>query len=419
MALGTNISATIFAGSLVAMLASAQPARYALTDLGPVGPPPGQPYFITSDGLVSGAVATSDGKLHAVLWYRGLRIDIGAPGLGGLNSQAFGVNDRGQAVGEGQTSIPNGEDFCGFSALGFPGSSTSCLPFIWQNGLMTKLPTLGGANGSANLLNNRGEVVGFAETDKPQPNCPVSQFEPVIWENSGIHSLPTFPGDPDGAAFGINDNGQVVGVSGSCAPFNGNSQLYLFESHALLWEKGIATDLGSFGGTGAFAGNHACAINNFGQVVGHSDATGDATTYAFLWTRESGMQNLKTLPGDFGSLALGINDRGEVVGSSFGLNFFFRAFLWQNGKMTDLNSLIPANSPLYLQLAESINSDGDIVGLGQTPSGEVHGFLAIPRDSESDRERVFSPASQTEAGAMAPSESAREMLLRRLGIRRR
>jgi probable HAF family extracellular repeat protein len=96
------------------------------------------------------------------------------------------------------------------------------------------------------------------------------------------------------------------------------------------------TDLGSFGGTKGFAGNNACAINNPGQVVGHSDAAGDTTTYTFLWARETGMQKLEPLPGDFASVALGINDRGEVVGSSF---------VWQNREMTDLNKLIPANSP--------------------------------------------------------------------------
>jgi probable HAF family extracellular repeat protein len=78
------------------------------------------------------------------------------------------------------------------------------------------------------------------------------------------------------------------------------------------------------------------------------------------------------------SLALGINDRGEVVGASLDANFSPRAFLWENGVMTDLNTITPASSGLYLLLAESINSSGEIVGIGATNAGEIHGFLATP-----------------------------------------
>jgi probable HAF family extracellular repeat protein len=117
--------------------------------------------------------------------------------------------------------------------------------------------------------------------------------------------------------------------------------------------------------------------------------------------------------GDFASIALSINDRGEVVGSSFNTEFVFRAFLWRNGVMTDLNTLIPANSPLYLQLAASINASGEIVGFGQTINGEVHGFLATPSDGEDahDGRGTIHPR--------VPSENARRLLIRRLGIRGR
>ena len=171
-------------------------------------------------------------------------------------------------------------------------------------------------------------------------------------------------------------------MSSPCAAFNPNLGLYLVDSHAWLWQDGRVTDLGNLGGDGQFGGNHACAINNRGQVVGHSDLTGDTTFHAYLWTREAGMRDLGTLPGDFASLAIGINDRGEVVGASLAANFSSRAILWQNGAMTDLNTLIPASSGLYLLLAESVNSSGEIVGTGVTKTGEVHGFLATPRGSE-------------------------------------
>jgi len=353
--------------------------HYRIKDLGAVGTPPG-PEFITNNGLISGAAAIPDGAMHAVLWYKRLKLDIGKPGFGGPNSTAFGVNERGQAVGAAQTLDTNDEDFCGFNALGLLPSNTTCLPFLWQDGKMTRLPTLGGANGFANRINNRGEAAGLAETNTLENACPVSQFKPVIWKNGKIHELPIPQrlGDTDGVAAWINDKGQVVGASGTCAPFNPNSGLYLVENHALLWENGTVTDLGNLGGTGGIAGNHACAINNHGQVVGHSELPNDTTFHGFLWTRKTGMQDLRTLPGDSASLALGINDKGEVVGASLDANFSPRAFLWENGAMTDLNTLIPASSGFYLLLANSINSNGEIVGLGATSSGKLHGFLATP-----------------------------------------
>jgi probable HAF family extracellular repeat protein len=177
-----------------------------------------------------------------------------------------------------------------------------------------------------------------------------------------------------------------VGASGTCAAFNPNSGVYLAENHALLWENGAVTDLGNLGGTGGIAGNHACAINNRGQVVGHSELTNNTTFHGFVWTKASGMQDLGTLPGDYASLALGINDGGEVVGASLDANFNPRAVLWVNGQMawensqmTDLNTLIPANSGLYLLVAESINSSRQIIGLAVTSGGVLHGFLATPQ----------------------------------------
>ena len=192
-----------------------------------------------------------------------------------------------------------------------------------------------------------------------------------------IHALPTYGGDPDGVAAWINDKGQVVGSSGTCAPsFDPNAGNYLVENHALLWENGTAIDLGNLG-TQGLAGNHACEINNQGQVVGHTNS--DTSTRAYLWTRATAMQNLGTLSGDFASLAIGINDGGEVVGLSLDGNFNARAFLWEKGVMTDLNSLIASNpSGLKLQVASSINSSGEIIGVAQNGAGETRGFLATP-----------------------------------------
>jgi len=353
--------------------------QYTVADLGTLeGGTFSQPFSINRYGLVSGSSTLPDGTQHAALWLEELKVDIGVPGLGGPNSIAFGDNERFQSAGEAETSTPDpkGEDFCGFA------THLTCLPFLWQDGGMIQLPTLGGNNGTAMAISNRGEVAGFAENSTPDPGCPAPQvlhFKPVVWEKGVIHKLPTFGDDPDGVAQEVNDKGQVVGGSGTCATFNPNLFFNLVPVHALLWEKGKATDLGNLGGkTGQAGGNIALDINIQGQVVGNSDLPGDTTFHAFLWTRRTGMQDLGTLSGDVASLSISINDGGSVVGASLDANFNPRAFVWEKGLMTDLNTLIAGDSPLYLLTGCSINSRGEITGLGLTSTGEIHTYLATP-----------------------------------------
>ena len=90
------------------------------------------------------------------------------------------------------------------------------------------------------------------------------------------------------------------------------------------------------------------------------------------------MQDLGTLPGDSASVAIGANDRGEVVGVSLDKTGDPRAFLRRRGTMIDLNSLLPANSPIYALVAQFINASGEIAGFGVTSSGQTHAFLATP-----------------------------------------
>ena len=319
----------------------------------------------------------------------------------------FGVNESAQAVGGAQTTDANSEDFCGFNSYGFPPSSTTCLPFLWHYGVMQALPTLGGPNGYANMINDRGDIAGVAETPIQDAGCSVHRFQPVVWKNGEPHVLTT----PDlyGVAAYINERGQVVGASGSCAPFNANTLLYLNEVRAMFWEaNGQPHELPNLGGGGGIAGNHACNVNNLGEAVGHSELTNNTAFHATLWPKVNKVIDLGTLDGDYGSLALGINDSGIVVGASLDAAFNPRAVVWQHNILTDMNTLVADNSGLYLFLAESINNRGEIVGLGATNAGEVHGFQAIPIDKDGD----FAPLTPLPRPTL--SDSARERLRREL-----
>ncbi len=403
----------------LAAFAAAQP-RYTIADLGNVGATPGQPFTIVNTGLVAGAAGAANGATHAVLWYQGQKGDIGVPGLGGLNSIAFGVNERGQVVGQAETTTPdpNGEDFCGFKQLGLPVHGTTCLPYLWQYGMMTPLPTLGGPNGVANQINARGTIVGIAENNTPDLACPGPQklqFKPVLWEKGNIEELPTFAGDPDGFAVGVNSNRQVVGASGICSTYDPYSLTDLVQLHALLWETNAVINLGNLGGTGRGGGNVAFSINNSAQVVGNSDLPGDAVTHAFLWTKQKGMQDLGALPGDTGSAGLYINEAGDIVGVSTDSSGNPRAFLRENGVMADLNSLVPADSSLYLLVACSINAHRQIIGFAFDPaSNEVHGYLASPTTNAGG---LSIAAHAVRAPAVLPEE-ARQQLRRQLRLGR-
>jgi hypothetical protein len=57
-----------------------------------------------------------------------------------------------------------------------------------------------------------------------------------------------------------------------------------------------------------------------------------------------------------------------------------RSFLWEDGSIFDLNTLIPSGSPLYLQFTDNINDRGEITGNGSDASGNNHAFLLIPCD---------------------------------------
>ena len=236
--------------------------------------------------------------------------------------------------------------------------------------------------------NQQGVIAGYAENTTADPSCPapqIYQFKPVVWFGDWIRPLPTGT-DPEGVAFPVNDRGQVVGASGTCAGFN---PVFLFNFqpvHALLWQNGIAHDLGSLPNESNYL---AYDINNLGEVVGGS------ATEAFLWTSEKGMVGLGMVGDDNNSIALGINDKGQIVGASgVAPNFLvMRAFVRQHEKLVDLNTLIVGSNPFPagglitnpfgdyptgLLTACSINSDGTIIGIAVDSTGATHAYLAIP-----------------------------------------
>lgn len=382
----------------LAVLAAAQqadrdrtPSSYNVINLGTLAGTNGQGNTINNIGWVMGAstYSSSTANLHATLWAYGLKLDLGS--LGGPNS---GVewpvkNTHGLISGIAETSEPQplGEEWSCAGAFFITQTGRVCRGFVWRWGKLHALPTLGGPNGFAAGANSVGQIVGWAENKYQDATCvapQVLQFEAVLYQPDGrVQQLPPLSGDADGAATAINNNGDAVGISGICDAAVGA----LTAEHAVLWHHGTPIYLGSLGGS---AWNTPASINDHGDVVGFADLSGDSAAnpnfHAFLYTPESGrMTDLGTLPGDVYSEALGINNRRQIVGLSYGAGFSNpRAFLWQNGKMVDLNTLVSADSSLYLIDANDINDQGQISGQACVLSSGACGadlpaFIAIPQ----------------------------------------
>jgi probable HAF family extracellular repeat protein len=369
-----------------------------LTDLGALpGVNSSHANWISANGLIAGF--SQNGvfdpllgipAVNAVLWKDGEIVNLGTL-EGGSESVANAVNNRGQVVGFALNTIPDH-----FSFL-----TTQMRAFLWQNGAMKDLGTLGGNDANAFFVNERGQIVGQSFTNAiPNPATGIPTQAPFLWENGRMLDLGTLGGTL-GFPMALNNRGQVAGGS------NLAGDLTL---HPFLWDRGVLTDLGTLGGSFGVAN----WINDTGDVVGGSTNQNDQAFLAFLW-RNGVMTNLGTLSSDACSNAGGINPKGQVVGTSAKTCTFTaadrRAFLWENGQIIDLNIFLrPGSSLQQLTDAFGINDRGEIAGLGVPPgcSDEFacgHAFLLIPCDgdhADADGCKVAAdavPATQTSANA--------------------
>jgi probable HAF family extracellular repeat protein len=349
--------------------------QYTVLQLGSLGGTAGRSNGINDRGWVSGwSNLSGDANHHAVLWRNGKPLDLGT--LGGPNSEIefTATNDFGMLAGGADTSDidPYDENFCFFTAA----DNLLCSAFQWRNGVMSTLPGLGGNNSYATDSNRLGHIVGWAETVL-DPNCVAPQvfdFHGALWKEGRVQDLAPLPGDIGSAAMAINDLDVAAGGSGPiCASLG--VQGFALSTHAVIWRHGSPTNLGSLGG---LFNNIATGINNRGQVAGMSDLPGDATAHAFLW-QDGVMNDLGTLAGDVFSVAWGVSESGQVLGQSCDANGNCRGFLWQDGGMTDLNTLVSADSSLVIIDANDINAAGKITGQAFDPlTGDMPAIELVP-----------------------------------------
>jgi probable HAF family extracellular repeat protein len=368
------------------------------TDLGtlPGGASSGA-YTINKNGVITGQSQnglidplTGFPEAHAVIWRNGEIVDLGT--LGGTQSNTSEINDRGQVVGGALTATPDpfanaplsacwvlptnlppcsGTTFA-VSSLYFPGT-TETHAFIWHNGFMRDLGTLGGPDSIAFINNDHGQVAGWSYTNfVANPSTGVPTVNPFIWnpEDGKMMDMGGL-GGTFGAPFFMNSRGQVIGVSNLAG-----DQTY----HAFLWDKeeGLK-DLGTL--KGYSLASQANWINDAGEIVGESDS--QTAAHAFLW-KKGVMTDLGTVAHDACSSANSINSRGQIVG--FGSADCFHedhVFLSENGgPMIDLSTLVLPGSGVTLLQALVINDRGEIAAHGKLPNGHDHAVVLLPCDED-------------------------------------
>jgi probable HAF family extracellular repeat protein len=369
--------------------AAASVPQYHVVALGSLGGGLSAGISDNNQSWLSGySLLSGNATVHAALWYAGSNIATDLRTLGGTNSAVEWPNHTaGSVIGISQiaTADPLGEQWsCSYPAGGgfLPYTGQECRGFIWTNGTMTPLPTLGGNNGFASGSNAIGQTVGWAETNAHDATCVAPQvlgFQAVMWDRSGAaHALAPLGSDPDSAATAINDRGDAVGISGICQNAVGNQSA----ARMVLWRQGVPMSIPTLGGA---AWNTPEMIDDAEDVVGFSDLPGDQNGahfngHAFLWTSAAGTKDLGVLSGDAVSFAYSVNNRGQIVGQSCTAGCgSSRAFLYQNGTMYDLNALLdPASAAYDLIFANDINDEGQIAGLAvDTGTGAIVAFRLV------------------------------------------
>jgi uncharacterized membrane protein len=366
--------------------------QYQVSNLPDLGGTSSGGNSINDQSWVAGYSRLSNRDRHAILWRNSVLTDLLT--LGGPNSSVtWNVkNTAGIIVGISQTSAPQllGESWSSAAFYSTPNNVGYInLGFVWENNQMRGLPNFpGGNNGFATGANNLGQVVGWAENGVHDPTCcctQVLQFRPAMWTlgPDQIHELPLIPGDTSGAATAINDNSQIVGISGICDQAVGRHTA----KHAVLWENGTVTDI--YPDAPAPWWNTPTAINQHGDIVGFA---GDPTDvegnilHAFIWTKDNGIKVLKPLrgrvPEHVDSEAYGINEAGQVVGVSCAADQNdCRAVIWDHGVYpTDLNDPdLKGSYSGFLASAKDINNKGEITGRAFDPTtGALKAYLAVP-----------------------------------------
>ena len=341
-------------------------------------------------------------QFRATLWIGRRIINLGVV-PGGSESNGTSINNAGQAVGISDNGVADP-----FSLFGV---GVQVRTFLWEEGELRDIGTLGGPDAAPGPgCNNQrpGIIVGMSYTTSiPNPETGIPTLAPFLWDNGKMTDLGTLGGSV-GIGQCANNRLQVIGASSLAAHpaacFTGETGC-----HAYLWQGGTMKDLGTLGGDNS----EAIWIDDAGEIAGSADLPGNDLHDAVRW-RDGQILDLGTVSGDACSRGRAINARGQIVGGSSDCRNFLHAFVWEEGgPMIDLNTVIPPGSGLQLTNALNINNRGEILAksipAGITPIDDEdlgHVVLLVPcEEDRGDCVNLLASASGAEPAVSAPART--------------
>ena len=300
----------------------------------------------------------------AVRWEKNKIVNLGT--LGGSSSFAVDINDAGVTVGIAENTTPD-PDNLGGELTGFP-SPTQWRAALWAGGTVLDLGTLGtGPDAFALLVNKRNQVTGFSYTDSVvNSETGLPTVHAFLWENGKMTDIPSL-GGLFASPSGLNDRGQVVGTSDLAGDLT---------QHPFSWFRGVLTDLGTLGGTNG----NAAWVNDAGAIVGAADLLGDVSHHGFLWQDGvmQDLPPIANAPcsNAFGINSRGqvVGNSTDCNGNGLG------ATLWDRGRVFDLNTFVPAGSGIFLYECAFVGENGEIAVAGEVSNGDHHAFLLLPME---------------------------------------
>ena len=331
------------------LAAHGQTVRYHVVPL-PEAPSPSfcVPTAINDVGDVVGYCNAGEANPFAVLWRGGVVEDLGA-WEDSTFTHAWAINAAGRIVGDG------GDADAIAKAL-IRGATT----WIQVDGSGGSLQTAVGITDDEVVFGNfttQGGSIGTIDWD------------PVYWTFDADHNrydridLPKAPGTLTGAfIFAANRSGAAVGEVASNEVGN----------QAGFWNNDASHTLAVLPPLPGFPSATASGISDDARVVGA--AFNGSQSRAVLWLNNAAHTavDLGTLPGDQTSAAHGVNVAGQVVGVSGGSGLVDRGFLYQEGALQELTTLvIPADSAWKITQAIGINNAGEIIAMGMIGGSPV------------------------------------------------
>jgi probable HAF family extracellular repeat protein len=288
---------------------------------------------INAAGDVVGASPSGGGNIHATLFRNGQVIDLGT--LGGLSSEASAVNKAGLIVGGSQIA------------------SGSVHAFLYSNNVMTDLGTLGGANSYATAINDAGQIVGRSETSDGTAHAFL--YAAGVMTDLG-----------PGAATSINTAGQIV--------INSSGLISVYSNGAVQALPELPCPSGEFQSGAAYA------INDRGEVVGDTVCASGWPLWSDRAMSVAGGQATDLDPGTVYSAALAINASGHVLGQALSFcdgGVCQADYTSLDGALIPLGYLTPVGSGWEWMSGAAINDAGQIAGFGINANG-FRAFLMTP-----------------------------------------